>query len=79
MATVALSARIESFFIKFYYVVKKHQSDTDSPNRTKVMMVKDIILVWLLCNIVINTIVLVKYFVLILKPFIANTAYPPKC
>ena len=63
----------------FYYVVKKHQSDTDSPNRTKVMMVKDVILVWLLCNIVINTIVPVKYFVLILKPFIVNTAYPPKC
>ena len=56
--------------------MKKHQSDTDSPNRTKVMMVKDIILV--LCNIVTNTVVLVKYFVLILKPFIANTAYPPK-
>ena len=51
------------FFIEFFpfiSVVKKHQSDTDSPNRTKVMMVKDIILVRLLCNIVINTIVLVN-------------------
>ena len=40
---VALSARIESFFkvFSFYYVVKNHQSDTDSPNRTKVMMVRD--------------------------------------
>ena len=63
MATVAPSTRIESFFhrvFSFYYVAKKHQSDTDSPNHTKVMMVKDIILVWLLCNIVINTIVLVN-------------------
>ena len=41
-------------------------------------MVKDIILVRLLSNIVINTIVPVKYFVLILKPFIVNTTYPPK-
>ena len=58
--------------------MKKHQSDTESPNRTKVMMVKGVILVRLLYNIVINTIVLVKYFVLILKPFIANAPYPPK-
>ena len=35
-------------------------------------------LVWFLCNMVINTVVPVKYFVLILKPFISNTAYPPK-
>ena len=34
-------------------------------------------LVWFLCK-VINTVVPVKYFVLILKPFISNTAYPPK-
>ena len=42
-------------------------------------MVRNIILVRLLCNIVTNTVVLVKYFVSISKPFIANTAYyPPK-
>ena len=40
-------------------------------------MVKDIILAWLLCNTIINTVVSVKYFVSISKPFIANTTYPP--
>ena len=42
-------------------------------------MVKDIILAWFLCNMVINIVVPVKYFILTLKPFISNIAYPPKC
>ena len=58
--------------------MKKHQSDTDSPNRTGNDGKRyHLSLVRLLCNIVTNTVVLVKYFVLISKPFIANTTYPP--